>query len=110
MTGPARKVESPYFSCGFGAFLISPDKWEDDLCRSRARKIATKGEGEMSSKQRNVLFAFGGLVMFCAALAVLGNFLGPYTGTSVTNVAADGLKITISAMVGALSAMLGANK
>lgn len=64
----------------------------------------------MSPKQRGVLLAFGALVTFCALLAVLGNFLGPYTGTNVTNVATDGLKITISAMVGALSAMLGANK
>jgi hypothetical protein len=44
------------------------------------------------------------------ALVVLGNFLGAHAGTSLTDAATEELKMAISAMVGALSAMLGASK
>ena len=64
----------------------------------------------MNAKQRAVLTVFGVLVFFCAALVVLGNFLGPTAGVELTNVGKEGLKTSIAALVGALSAMLGASK
>ena len=66
--------------------------------------------GDMSARQRIVLVVFGGLAVFCAVLAIAGNFLGAHAGASLTEAATEGLKMTISALVGALSAMLGVNK
>jgi hypothetical protein len=64
----------------------------------------------MTAKQRTVLCAFGALIIFCAVLAIAGNFLGAYSGTGLTDTALEGLKISISALVGALAAMLGGNR
>lgn len=64
----------------------------------------------MSARHRAVLLLFGALTVFCAMLAVLGNFLGAHAGASLTEAAIEGLKTTISALVGALSAMLGTGK
>jgi hypothetical protein len=57
-----------------------------------------------------VLGAFGALILFCAVLAITGNFLGAHAGASLTETALEGLKISISALVGALAAMLGGNR
>jgi hypothetical protein len=67
-------------------------------------------ERGMGAKQRTILLIFGALVVFCALLVVVGNFLGAHAGTTLTDIASEGLKMTISALVGALSALLGANK
>ena len=64
----------------------------------------------MSGKQRVVLIAFGCLIVFCAALAICGNFLGAYTGTGLTDAALEGRKASISGLVGALAAILGEAK
>jgi hypothetical protein len=60
----------------------------------------------MTRSQYVVLAIFVGLILFCAALAIVGNSLNPYSGTKITDVAAEGLKISVSALVGALSALL----
>jgi hypothetical protein len=73
-------------------------------------RVADAGEKEMTKRQRTVLFVFGLLIVFCALLIVVGNFLGPFAGVNLTDAATEGLKVAISALVGALSAMLGANK
>ena len=64
----------------------------------------------MSAKQRVVLIAFGLLIAFCAGLAICGNFLGAYAGTGLTDAALEGLKASISGLVGALAAILGETK
>jgi hypothetical protein len=64
----------------------------------------------MSAKQRIVLLAFGLLIVFCAGLVICGNFLGAYSGTGLTDAALEGLKASISGLVGALAAILGESK
>jgi hypothetical protein len=54
-----------------------------------------------------VLALFFALTLGCAALLVIADFLGPSIGAKLADVAAEGFKITVSALVGALSATLG---
>lgn len=61
----------------------------------------------MNSRQRFVVSVFGLLIIFCTLMVVVGNFLGPHAGVGLVTVAAEGFKISVAALVGALSAMLG---
>lgn len=64
----------------------------------------------MTLGQSRVVLAFGTLIVFCTALMVGGDFIGPFAGSKLSDAGADGLKMSISALVGALSALLGAKK
>jgi hypothetical protein len=64
----------------------------------------------MSKNQLWITGCFFALAFFCAGLLVLSDFLGASIGSKIADVASDGLKITISALVGALSASLGGTK
>jgi hypothetical protein len=55
-----------------------------------------------------VIAAFFLLALCCAALVIVADFLGASIGAKLADVAAEGFKITVAALVGALSATLGA--
>lgn len=61
----------------------------------------------MNVKQKWVLLSFSILIFFCALLAILGGSISPYAGTKISDAGVEGLKISISALVGALSSLIG---
>ena len=61
----------------------------------------------MSNIRRSVILIYFAVITFCAVMIIVGNFLGPNASVSIVNVASEGFKIALSALVGALSATLG---
>lgn len=61
----------------------------------------------MRKVTKQILIIYFAVVLLCAALIIGSDFLGPSIGGKLVDVAADGLKISLSALVGALSATLG---
>jgi hypothetical protein len=64
----------------------------------------------MTKAQRMFLYFYGSLLIICILLMLVAEAFGPVTGQTVLPVAADGFKTVLGALLGALSAMLGAQK
>ena len=61
----------------------------------------------MTKNQKLFLQAYGILLITCIILMLMANFLDPVTREVVLPVAADGFKIVLGALIGALSSMFG---
>jgi hypothetical protein len=64
----------------------------------------------MVAQQKIVLAIFATLLILCGVLIVSAEFLGPTVRGSLLPVASEGFKVVLGAMVGALSAILGAGR
>jgi hypothetical protein len=64
----------------------------------------------MTKMQRTFLYAYGCLLVICIVLMLAAEAFGPITGQTVLPIAADGFKTVLGALLGALSAMLGAER
>lgn len=62
----------------------------------------------MNSKQRSIVMIFFVLIAMCALFVIVGDFLGPNASVNLVGAATEGFKISVAALVGALSAILGA--
>lgn len=80
-----------------------------DLCAT-SRTNTRSDDSAVDKRQISVVVSFGAVIGLCALMTVAGNFLGPYSGTKLSDAGAEGLKIAISALVGALSAMIGTTR
>jgi len=61
----------------------------------------------VSGRQRSVVTIFFIIISLCAALIIVGDFLGPNASVHLVGAATEGFKIGVAALVGALSAILG---
>jgi lipopolysaccharide export LptBFGC system permease protein LptF len=64
----------------------------------------------MDGRQKFVVGIFGALILISVIMVVIGDFLGPYSGSKLSDIGAESFKISVSALVGALSSMLGGRK
>jgi hypothetical protein len=61
----------------------------------------------MSPSQRFFLALYVGLLLLCAALLVISNFLDPTVRSTLLPISSDGFKTVLGALLGAISVMLG---
>lgn len=71
-----------------------------------------RGDGRMAIARRQAI-AIGlylTVILFCAALLLVANFVDPAVRDSLLPIAADGFRTALAAFVGALSVLMGTNK
>lgn len=61
----------------------------------------------MQTSQKGFIALYIGLLLFCAALIVVSNFVDPTVQAALLPVCSDGFKTVLGALLGALSVMLG---
>jgi ABC-type transport system involved in multi-copper enzyme maturation permease subunit len=66
-----------------------------------------QGEYKVTNKQIAFVVVYFLLLLICAALLIISNLLDFESRDVLMPIAADGFKLVLGAMVGALSAMLG---
>lgn len=64
----------------------------------------------MTSTQKSFLALYVVLLLLCIGLMVGAEFMSPTIRAQVLPIGADGFKLVLGAILGALSAMLGINK
>jgi hypothetical protein len=64
----------------------------------------------MTKTQKTALALYLFLLLLCLSSLVVADFLGPIMRDTIKSVAGDGFKLVLGAVIGALSAILGASK
>ena len=64
----------------------------------------------MNPSQQLFVAIYVGLLLVCAALIVVSDFLSPTVRISLLPIASDGFKTVLGALLGAISVMLGVKK
>lgn len=64
------------------------------------------------NKTQIIIVSMYFLIFVCCVVLTLASdlLLGPSVGSKLADVSADGIKLTIAALLGALSTLLGSNK
>jgi hypothetical protein len=84
--------------------LLPGIPWRTHLLRA----AAAPPRWAMSKGQRQFLAAYSMLLLLCTGLIIASEFLGPSVRDTILPTASDGFKTVLGALLGAMSAMLGA--